>query len=95
MTRVIEGMEIEQNLVSISGTAEIDDDLVGLLKKDRTITLTLKAHFKGANREVGGQNTSPREIFRLQLDAIDSLEDGGQMSGQLAIGDPADPDDAE
>jgi hypothetical protein len=94
MTRIVGGMEIEQNLISVSGTAEIDDDQADLLREGRSITLSVKVHLKAKSQQVGGQNTSPREVFSLQLDGIDSLEDGGEMSGQLALGDtPADPSD--
>jgi hypothetical protein len=94
VTRIVNGMEIEQNLISISGTAEIDDDQADLLQQGRSITIVVKGHLKGRGQDVGGQNTSPRETFRLQLDSLDSIEDGGELTGQLQIGDtPADPDD--
>lgn len=95
MTRIVDGMEIEQNLVAIAGTAEIDDETAVLIKEGRSFTITLRGHMKGKGQDVGGQHTSPRETFRFQLDGIESLEDGGEMTGQLQLGDdPADPDDA-
>jgi hypothetical protein len=94
MTRIVDGMEIEQNLVSISGTAEIDDDTAILIREGRSFTITLKGHLKGKGQDVGGQHTSPRETFRFQLDSLDDLTDGGELTGQLQIGDdPAEPSD--
>lgn len=94
MTRIVGGMEIEQNLIGTSGNAEIDDDTAGIIREGRSYTLTAKVHLTRKSQQPGGQHTSPREVFTMVLDGIDDLADGGELTGQLQIGDdPATPSD--
>lgn len=94
MTRVVSGIEIEQNLVTISGSVEIDDDQANLIAGGGTFAITLRGRVKDRKQQYGGQHTKPREVFSLGFDALDALGEGEDVEGQLKLGDePGEPSD--
>jgi hypothetical protein len=97
VTRLVNGIDIEQNLVTISGSAEITDELANKLSEGGTFSITIRGRVRDRKQAIGGQHTKPREVFSLGLDALDELGEGEEVSGQMKIGadDAATPSDAD